>query len=140
MTGRVQGSATCDTSVLVAALTSWHPQHERARAQITERVRSVPAHVLLECYSVLTRLPAPHRIAPVHAGGVLDQVGLGTLALPDGEQRALARRLARAGVRGGASYDGLVGATALHHDLTLLTSDRRARTTYDALGVGYELV
>jgi predicted nucleic acid-binding protein len=41
---------------------------------------------------------------------------------------------------GGAAYDGLVAAAALHHDLVLLTGDRRARPTYLALGVAHHLV
>lgn len=38
------------------------------------------------------------------------------------------------GVSGGATYDGLVGATAAEAHLPLLTLDRRARRTYEAVG------
>ena len=55
-------SRTCDTSVLVPALLSWHPAHEECRAAVVE-VAVLPSHVFLETYSVLTRLPAPHRVA-----------------------------------------------------------------------------
>ncbi|MEX0427861.1 PIN domain-containing protein [Nocardioides sp. DS6] len=44
------------------------------------------------------------------------------------------------GVGGGATYDALIAATAQHHEHRLLTADRRARATYDALGVDYEVV
>lgn len=43
--------------------------------------------------------------------------------------------LGRCGVSGGGTYDALVGATARHHRATLLTSDERARATYERLGV-----
>ena len=49
-----------DTSVVVAAFASWHQGHTSATAALARRPR-VPAHVLLETYSVLTRLPPPHR-------------------------------------------------------------------------------
>jgi len=37
-------------------------------------------------------------------------------------------------------YDGLIGACARHHGLTLVTDDRRAEETYRALAVQYCLV
>jgi hypothetical protein len=47
-----------DTSVLVAALQSWHEDHERSLAAVAEALEDppvvVPHHVLLETYSVLT--------------------------------------------------------------------------------------
>ncbi|MGI8644776.1 MAG: PIN domain-containing protein [Nocardioides sp.] len=134
------GSATCDTSVLVSALASWHPRHDETRDILAARVDAIPAHVLLECYSVLTRLPAPHRVAAAVAGEVLDQLELPLLTLPASRHRTLVTAMARAGLRGGAVYDAVVGATALHHGRRLLTVDRRARTTYEVVGAGYEFV
>jgi hypothetical protein len=56
---------TADTSVIVAAFASWHENHVMAAAAIA-RIDLVIAHCLLETYSVLTQLPAPHRMrAPV---------------------------------------------------------------------------
>lgn len=49
-----------DTSVAVAGFASWHEGHASA-AGILARKPRLPAHVLIESYSVLTRLPAPHR-------------------------------------------------------------------------------
>ncbi|MEX2240756.1 MAG: PIN domain-containing protein [Burkholderiales bacterium] len=54
-----------DTSVVVAAFASWHEGHAAALRALGRGVR-VPAHVLLESYSVLTRLPPPHRAAARH--------------------------------------------------------------------------
>ena len=57
----------CDTSALVAAVSSWHQHHDRTRAEIERRKGSneelvLAAHSLAETYAVLTRLPAPHRL------------------------------------------------------------------------------
>lgn len=132
--------ATCDTSVLVAALTGWHPYHDIAKGALRVRVQSIPAHVLLECYSVLTRLPAPHRITASVAGQLLGALDLALVGLPSENQRALVQRLAATGRGGGAVYDALVAATALHHQVTLLSLDVRARSIYDVVGVKYELL
>ena len=54
-----------DTSVVVAAFASWHEQHQAARNVLDAGARLID-HCALESYSVLTRLPPPHRSpAPV---------------------------------------------------------------------------
>lgn len=125
---------TCDTSVLVPALAEWHPDHQRARLALHD-VTAVPAHVLLECYSVLTRLPQPHRIAPGVAAAAVAGLSWTTLILPGGRLPALLLKLAEHNIAGGAAYDGLVAATALHHGYALRSADQRARRTYDVVGV-----
>ncbi|HET9421073.1 MAG TPA: type II toxin-antitoxin system VapC family toxin [Nocardioides sp.] len=130
---------TCDTSVLVPALLAWHPDHEACRSALRS-VRDVPAHVLVECYSVITRLPAPHRVSPADAGAVLEALPLKPVALPAARHVTLVPECSRLGIRGGAVYDALVARTAAHHSLELVTRDRRARATYDQLGVRYVLV
>lgn len=129
---------TCDTSVLVAALAHWHPRHEDAKAALEERIEAIPTHVIVECYSVLTRLPAPHRISPGTAGAALSGIDLPLLAPPDRAYPDLVSTLAGSGIPGGAIYDALVATTARHHHRLLLTLDRRARATYDAVGVRFE--
>ena len=52
-----------DTSVLVAGFATWHEAHQSAARALGRGVHLV-AHSALETYSVLTRLPAPHRVAP----------------------------------------------------------------------------
>lgn len=131
---------TCDTSVLVPALLPWHESHATARAAVAARVRAVPAHVLLECYSVLTRLPAPHRLAPAPAAELLRSLDWEVLELAESAYADLLQTLARSGIAGGAAYDGVVAATAASAGCTLLTSDVRARRTYDAVGVKVETV
>ena len=45
-----------------------------------------------------------------------------------------------AGIVGGAVYDALVAEAARVHQLVLISCDRRAVLTYQAMGTRYELV
>jgi predicted nucleic acid-binding protein len=128
-----------DTSVLVPALVSWHPAHQHVRDLLMD-VTVIPAHVLLECYSVLTRLPAPHRMSAGDAAAAVGALPWRALVLPGRAHRRLVSTLGSGGATGGAVYDALVAATASHHGVVLLTRDRRARATYDLVGVEYVLV
>ena len=129
-----------DTSVVVAAFASWHEGHGAAVAALRRRPR-LPAHVGLETYSVLTRLPPPHRApADVVVAFLLARFPAATLTLPGKGHRALLRTVVNAGLVGGAVYDALVAETARHAGATLLTRDRRALATYEAIGVRYEVV
>lgn len=131
---------TCDTSVLVPALAVWHPDHEVCRDALSHGVAAVPSHVVLETYSVLTRLPAPHRIAARDAVAIVRALPFEPLALDAAAYGELVALAAGHHVRGGAVYDALIARTALTHGLRLLTRDRRARVTYDVLGVDYRIV
>lgn len=128
-----RGSETCDTSVLVPALLPWH-QHHALALEAARAMDGLPAHVLFETYSVLTRLPAPHRLSAAVAAELIGRLPGEPLILGAGAYTAVLRALAVVGIRGGASYDGLIGATALAHDRRLVTLDRRALATYDAVG------
>lgn len=130
---------TCDTSVLVAGLASWHEGHEQARAALRD-VSIIGAHVLTETYSVLTRLPEGMRIDARSAGAALTSLRWDVVGLPAEDRVAGILRFADAGISGGAVYDAVVAATAQHHGLTLLSRDRRAKRTYDALRVDYRMV
>jgi len=65
-----------DTSVIVAAHMSWHPDHARATAAIlssfgpNKRV-VVPIPALIQSYSVMTRMPVGHRVRPHEARDAL---------------------------------------------------------------------
>ena len=129
-----------DTSVVVAAFASWHEGHASAAATLARRP-SVPAHVLLETYSVLTRLPPPHRApARLVAQFLAERFPAAPLVLPGAEHARLVGRAAEAGIVGGSIHDALVGATVRHAGGRLLTRDRRAAPTYERLGVEYELI
>ncbi|HEX7669815.1 MAG TPA: PIN domain-containing protein [Polyangiaceae bacterium] len=129
-----------DTSVAVAAFATWHERHAAARAIVDSGARLV-AHCGLETYSVLTRLPSPHR-APADAVSIFleDRFPEAWLSLPSKACAALVSRLAAAGIVGGATYDGLVAAAAAHAGATLATCDHRAVRIYEAVGVRYRLV
>jgi predicted nucleic acid-binding protein len=132
-------TAACDTSVLVPALSAQHPDHDAARVAMAP-VRAIPGHVLLETYSVLTRLPPLLRVSTADAAAALAALTHDVIELPSRQRGDLLVDIARHGISGGAVYDALVGVTAAHHGLTLVTRDRRARSTYEALGVRYALV
>jgi predicted nucleic acid-binding protein len=129
-----------DTSVVVAAFASWHEGHRSASAVMTRKPR-VPAHVLIETYSVLTRLPPPHRApADLVATFLVERFPEAPLLLPARAHLDLVETSARTGLMGGAIYDALIAATVRHAGATLLTRDRRAHSVYDRMKVRYELV
>lgn len=129
-----------DTSILVAGFATWHEAHQSA-ARALNRGAHLIAHTAVETYSVLTRLPPPHRVAPdvVHAY-LTDVTSADYLTLDARSHRDLISYLAARNVTGGATYDALVGSTANAAGATLLTRDRRAVRTYRLLRVEYELV
>jgi predicted nucleic acid-binding protein len=129
-----------DTSVVVAAFASWHELHEPARSAL-ERDARLPAQAALESYSVLTRLPPPHR-AP--EGLVRDFLAARFpdpyLMLAAEGLRELIDELAEREIVGGAAYDALIAAVARAAGATLLTCDRRAETIYVRVGARVEYV
>ena len=126
---------TPDSSVVIAAFASWNEKHEAAIEALGD-VRDLVAHVELEAYSVLTRLPEPLRADPgLVAEYLRDDFSGERMVLPESERRTLVERLARLSISGGAVYDAGVAATADHHGRALLSCDRRAARTYEKLGV-----
>jgi toxin FitB len=104
-------------------------------------VSALPAHVVLEAYSVLTRLPGGAAVPAGAAASVLARrFGGEQLSLAEPRRAEVLRTLAEAGVFGGAAYDGLVALEAAAHDRVLLTLDRRAVTTYQRLGAPFRLI
>lgn len=129
-----------DTSVLVAGFATWHEGHEAAVRALNRGVHLI-AHAAVETYSVLTRLPPPHRIAPVAVHAYLaDITSSNYLALDACSYRGLTDHLAEHDVTGGATYDALVDFTAKAAGAKLLTRDLRAVETYERLRVEVELV
>lgn len=129
-----------DTSVLVAGFATWHEAHQPAARALNRGVRLI-AHTAVETYSVLTRLPPPHRVAPDAVQAYLAGVtSTEYVTLDARSHRDLINYLAAHNVTGGATYDALVATTAKAVGATLLTRDRRAVRTYELLQVEYELV
>lgn len=108
-----------DTSVLVAAALGWHEAHVRALDSLREAFSRgklvVPAPALVEAYSVLTRLPAPHRLAPGDAHAVLSESLEGraeVVGLTASEVWRWMGGAASSGVGGGLAYDAILLACA----------------------------
>ena len=127
-------SFAVDTSIVIAGLVQTHRSHAAARELLAQRP-AIPAHVALESYSVLTRLPPPVRVSSAVAAQVLAKTFPEVLPLEEPAQRSLVGTLAAAGVAGGNVYDGIVAMTARQAQLPLWSSDHRAGPTYRALGV-----
>jgi predicted nucleic acid-binding protein len=129
-----------DTSVVVAGFASWHEDHEAAASVLARKPR-LPAHVLIETFSVLTRLPAPHRApAGLVVAFLSERFSAALLTLSAAAYRGVLESAVAAGLIGGAVYDALIAETAKRAGAQLLTRDRRAVLTYEKIGVRYELI
>jgi len=135
-----QARLTADTSVVVALLQEWHPRHEKA-LQALDAVRWLPAHVLAESFSTVTRMLPPHAVSPGRAWLALSRAfpEPPVVLSADGYLSVL-QTLADTGTAGGRVYDAIVAATAVEAGARLLSADRRAVATYALVGAEYELV
>lgn len=110
-----------DSSCMVAAVCTWHEHHRPAAKAIERRLArgerlAIAAHALLETYAVLTRLPAPHRLAPAEAWTLINAnfVAHATVvALKGAAHPVLLDRLASLGIAGGRTYDGVIAECAV---------------------------
>jgi predicted nucleic acid-binding protein len=124
-----------DTSVVVAAFASWHEHHTKARALLDAGLRLIE-HCALETYSVLTRLPPPHRCPGSVVRDFLKMRFVEPYLRLDGrDYKGFVLALPEHDVSGGAAYDALVAATAAAHSAELVTCDRRAASVYESYGV-----
>ena len=131
---------TADTSVVVAAFASWHESHAVARRALDGGLRLIE-HCALETYSVLTRLPAPHRTDGSIVRAFLDaRFPQPWLHLKTSDYRAFVLALPANGVTGGAAFGALVAAAAAAGDAELFTCDRRAAPIYERYGVRTRLI
>ena len=129
-----------DTSVLIAGFATWHEGHKSAVRALNRGVQLI-AHTAVETYSVLTRLPPPHRVSASAVQAYLaDVTSDDYLTLDARSHRRVIDRLARHNIVGGATYDGLIGLTAKAAGALLLTRDPRAVATYERLHIEIELV
>ena len=112
-------SVALDSSILIAAVLAWHEHHAVSHREIERLARSdtaaiIPTHALLESYSVITRLPAPHRLHPDDARKLLQSSFQDWVTAPAPEQIwAMIERMAPAEITGGAVYDALIVESAL---------------------------
>lgn len=119
---------------MVAAVCSWHEHHLAAVTAISQRLErneglAVAAHALAETYAVLTRLPAPHRLAPADAWTLINTNFISSatvVTLNASSYTKLLGQLAKAGIGGGRTYDAVIAACASQGRVdTLLTFNRR---------------
>ncbi len=125
---------------MIAAFSSWHKRHEAARRALDSGLHLVE-HFALETYSVLTRLPPPHRVS-----GEVVRVFLAArfsepwLRMNERAYKDVVLGLPGRVVAGGAVYDALVAATAAGCEAGLVTCDQRALPIYERYGVRIELL
>ena len=113
---------------MIAAISSWHDHHERARREIENRLSRkqrmvVAGPTLIEAYAVLTRFPAPHRIAPVDARSLLEAnflQGVKVVALGVAAYGVLLRGAPDADISGGQTYDAVIAACARKAQVNVL--------------------
>ncbi|HKH48239.1 MAG TPA: PIN domain-containing protein [Thermoanaerobaculia bacterium] len=109
-----------DTNVIIAGLLSWHEHHAAASAELITLLEDkaeivLPLHALVEAYSVMTRLPPPHRLGSDAALEILessfrDRTNL--VGLDGDEGWGLIEEISRRSISGGTSYDGMILACA----------------------------
>lgn len=126
--------ALLDTSAAIAFMMPDMHGHAATMAALRTLRRGLAGHAATETYSVLTRLPPPARLTPSAALTGIEHNFPETIALSSEGSRSALSRLRSAGIAGGAVYDGLVALAAQEAGLPLFTRDRRAMTTYAALG------
>ena len=126
--------------MVVAAFASWHESHDAARRALDGGLRLIE-HCALETYSVLTRLPPPHRTSGTVVRDFLDtRFPQPLLRLSASAYKDFILGLPDRGVTGGAAYDALVAATAAHCSVELVTCDRRALPVYERFGIRVQLL
>jgi len=104
-----------DTSVLVTALVTELPNHERALDCLVKYSRKkgdacTTTHVLAETYACLTSLPVKKRISPMDAKSLIEESLVKNLEiLPIDTQTYLSsiRRVSNLGMTSGIIYDAL---------------------------------
>lgn len=126
--------------MVIAAFARWHEDHDRARTAL-RGVRALLGHVAFESFSVLTRLPPPRRApADLVLAFLAHHFSSPPLVLAGRSYPKLLTLCHEHGLGGGKIYDALIGTTAAASDLTILSLDRRATATYEAVGANYRLI
>jgi predicted nucleic acid-binding protein len=86
-------------------------------------------------------MPEGHRIAATVVLEALERrFPQPWLSMNAGGLHDALRTAVRAGLRGGAIYDALIAATAAAHDAEVLSADRRALPTYQAMDVAVRFI
>lgn len=113
------GGIAFDTSVIVAALSTWHEHHQAAQARLNDALGAkikpiLPLPAILESYSIMTRLPPKYRVSAHTAHHLLNQLTtqVDVVALEGIEVWLLIDQIAKASIIGGAAHDAHIVACA----------------------------
>jgi predicted nucleic acid-binding protein len=106
-----------DTNVLIAASLQSHAHHDPCHARLAIIRKSggaCAAHSMAEAFSVLTRLPLPHRLPPAEALRIVEYTReySTVVTLTDDEVIETLRALADRNLGGGLTFDALLLACA----------------------------
>ncbi len=115
-----------DTSCVIPLLTSWHEFHVRTRQSYDARQAArerliVPAHVLIESFAVLTRLPV--RLSPSDASRLLydNFVDTAEIAVLTGDTVwSSIQDLSDRDLGGGVVYDAIIAHAAFTRGASVL--------------------
>ena len=131
-----------DATVIVAALVAWHERHEPAaaalEAALARKSLVIPAPVLTESYSLMTRLPAQHRLTHADAFHLLRSsfATARTAAPRTRDTWAMLRRFSVTPVGGSDVHDALLLEVVRDAGAkVLLTFRRKELETLGATGV-----
>lgn len=116
-----------DTSCVLPLVAEWHEQHEATTKGYRTRLNRgekavIPVHALLECYSVLTRLPPPLRTPPESAAEVLTKyfADAELIGLPADAGWFLIRSASTLGIAGGRVYDAAIAMAVVEAGATVI--------------------
>jgi predicted nucleic acid-binding protein len=117
-----------DSSCLIALLSDWHAQHRRTLISYEQQLAKgaqavIPVHALQECFSVLTRFPAPYRCMP-EAARLAMQESFSRSALiaemSPNEVWTVIDVVSRLGPGGGRVYDAAIAQCAARAGASVL--------------------
>jgi predicted nucleic acid-binding protein len=123
-----QARIALDSSYLIPLLSDWH-QHHLKTLRSYQHWRDhdaqilLPVHAVLECYSVLTRIPAPYRLPADIARQTIEWNFSKTALVVGMKVGGIWQRiesLARLGLGGGQVYDALIAWCAVDARATML--------------------
>ena len=133
-----------DSNVLIALLCDWHEHHGKTLTSYERwlgknAVPVIPVQAILECYSVLTRLPAPHRLPPEATRLAIEETFSRTAVIaelrPEAAWSAI-DKLSRLGFGGGRVYDAAIAECVAKAGATvLLTWNRKHFLTIAPAGL-----
>jgi predicted nucleic acid-binding protein len=109
-----------DINILVAGLLVDHGRHQVCRSWLDRAKNNefqplLSVHSLAEAYSVLTRLPVPHRLSPQTVERILHENlhSFERIALSASDYETVLADVVRLGITSGGIFDALIGRAAI---------------------------